>query len=184
MNQHRQQREELVLPTWYREFENIFRAGAGHCFLLSGDVHGVTAIQGASQLQFMKAKLHTERRDIVVYYHRAVGIQFTLPSERAEALRILGPDWALPPSSDDLLAALDDSGVAGASGGVEEDVFSSVRSPRQAFAVLEYLLRHPLARGRIALILDGADLLCPATSKATMREEQLELLAKLLYWGT
>jgi transitional endoplasmic reticulum ATPase len=183
MNQSRQERDALVLPTWYREFINMFRAGAGHCFLLSGDVHGVT-VMGASQLQFMKAKLHEGRRDIVISYHRAVGIQFTLPSERSEALRLLGPDWTLPASDDDLLTALDSSGVAGSAYGAEGDIFSAVRNPRQAIAVLEALLRHPLANGRIALIIDGADLLCPATSKALMREEQLELLARLLYWGT
>lgn len=180
MNMHIQER---ALPTWYREFKNIFRAGAGHCFILSGDVHGVTAMHGASQLGFMKAKLHTERRDIVMYYHRAVGIQFSLPSERTAALHILGPDWSLPASSEDLLAALDSSGVAAEANQQEGDAFSAARTTRQVFAILEYLLRHPLAQGRIALIIDGADLICPATSKATMREDQLELLAKLVYWG-
>lgn len=174
--------QEEALPSWYREFINIFRAGAGHCFLLSGDVHGVTDMRGASQLGFMKAKLHSERRDIVIYYHRATGIQFSLPSERNAALQILGPDWTLPPSSDDLMTALDTAGIASAAN-QESDAFNVARSPRQALAVLEQVLRHPLARGRIALIIDGADLICPATSKATMREDQLEILAKLLYWG-
>ena len=178
-----QRQEEMAIPKWYREFISIFRAGAGHCFLLSGDVHGVADMYGMSQLAFMKAKLHTERRDIVIYYHRAVGIQFSFPSERAAALQILGPDWTLPPSSEDLLAALDTAGVASGPTQSDQDVFGSARSPRRALAVLEALLRHPLAVGRIALILDGADLICPATSKATMREDQLEVLATLLYFG-
>jgi transitional endoplasmic reticulum ATPase len=174
--------ERTVSPTWEREFKNLFRAGAGHCFILSGDVHGVTAMGGASQLGYMQATLHTERRDIVIYYHRSMGIQFSLPSERAAALQMIGPEWMLPASSSDLLAALDSSGVAGASSS-EGDVFSAAHSPRQALAVLEHLLRLPLANGRIALILDSADLIMPAANKATMREEQLELLAKLLSWG-
>lgn len=170
-------------PTWYREYTSIFRAGAGHCFILCGDVHGVTSMRGASQLGFMQGILHTSRRDIVIYYHRAVGIQFPLPSMRAAALDILGPDWTLPPSSDDLLAALDSSGVTSGAMSSEGDVFHSARSPRQALTVLEALIRSPSATGRIALILDGADLIWPATNKATMRDDQLELLAKLLYWG-
>ncbi len=172
-----------ISPTWYREYSSIFRAGAGHCFIFCGDVHGVTSMRGASQLGFMQGILHTNRRDIVIYYHRAVGIQFPLPSMRAAAIDILGPDWTLPPSSDDLLAALDSSGVVSGTTQSESDVFSSARNPRQALTVLEYLIRSPFAKGRIALIIDGADLIWPATSKATMRDDQLELLAKLLYWG-
>lgn len=175
--------QDRVLPTWYREFLSVFRAGAGHCFILCGDVHGVTSMKGASQLGFMQGILHTEKRDIIIYYHRAVGIQFPLPSMRSEALAILGPEWTLPSSNDDLLAALDASGVVSGVAQSQGDVFSSARSPRQAMVVLEYLLRSRLARGRVAVIIDGADLICPATSKATMRDDQLALLATLLYWG-
>src|SRR5581483_8379749 len=78
-----------VLPGWYREFRTLFDAGAGHCFILYGDVHGVTSMRGASHLRFMQGILHDERRDIVVYYHRAIGITFPLPSMRTQALELL-----------------------------------------------------------------------------------------------
>jgi transitional endoplasmic reticulum ATPase len=168
-------------PTWYREFRKLFRAGAGHCFIISGDIHGVTSI-GASQLRFMQSILHTDSRDVIAYYHRAVGITFPLESMRTRALEILGPDWTLPPSDDHLLAALDASGIV--SGAASQgDVFQSARNPREALAVLEHLLREDTARGRVAVIIDGADLICPATNKAVMRDDQLSLLATLLYWG-
>lgn len=171
-----------ALPGWYREFRTLFDAGAGHCFILYGDVHGVTSMRGASQLRFMQGILHDERRDIVLYYHRAIGITFPLPSMRAQALELLGPDWSLPPAEDDFAAALEASGLSGRSFS-QQDVFRSARRPREALVVLEALLRAERAKGRVAVILDGADLICPATSKALMREEQLSLLATLHYWG-
>jgi transitional endoplasmic reticulum ATPase len=172
-----------ALPAWYREFLKLFRAGAGHCFILCGDVHGVTSLQGASQLRFMQGILMTQTRDIVVYYHRACGITFPAPSMRRLALDIVGRDWApRPAESDPFTAALSASGVVASM--PQGDVFSRARSPREALLVLEHLLLSPLARGRVAVILDGADLICPASHKAVMREEQLALLAKLLYWGT
>ena len=171
-----------ALPAWYREFLKWFRAGASHAFILCGDVHGVTSLQGASQLRFMQGILMTHTRDIVVYYHRASGITFPVPSMRRLALDIVGHDWMPPPSeSDPFTAALNSSGVAAMSRG---DAFNRARSPREALVILEQLLLSPLARGRVAVILDGADLISPAANKAIMREEQLALLAKLLYWGT
>ncbi|BCL79562.1 ATP-binding protein [Ktedonobacteria bacterium brp13] len=173
-----------ALPAWYREFSTLFGAGAGHCFILYGDVHGVTSMRGASQLRFMQGILHTERRNIIAYYHRAIGITFPLPSMRADALALLGSDWTLPPSDDDFSAALDATGITVRTAS-QGDVFSSARRPREALAVLESLLRAggPEERGRVAIILDGADLICPATSKAVMRDDQLSILATLQYWG-
>ena len=172
--------QRKTLPTWYREFRTLFRAGAGHCFILCGDVHGVTSLQGASQLRFMQGILHTNTRDIIAYYHRAIGITFALPSMRVAALDILGPNWSMPSSEEDMLtAALDASGIASTQ--VQGDVFSTARRPRQALTVLEALLRS--ANGRVAVIIDGADLICPATSKASMTEDRLSLLATLKYWG-
>jgi hypothetical protein len=173
--------DSQTLPAWYREFNNLFGAGAGHCFILYGDVHGVTPM-GASQLRFMQSILHTDHRNIIVYYHRAVGILFPLESMRAEALALLGSDWTPPPSDDDLSVALDATGIV-ARRGSQGDVFSSARRPREALVVLEQLLRAEQAKGRVAVILDGADLICPATNKALMRDDQLSILATLQYWG-
>ncbi|GHO82292.1 AAA family ATPase [Dictyobacter formicarum] len=178
------QQMQEALPAWYREFSTLFGAGAGHCFILYGDVHGVTSLRGASQLRFMQGILHTERRTIIAYYHRAIGITFPLPSMRTEALALLGPDWTVPTSDDDLSAALDAAGLSSRTA-LASDVFSGARRPREALAILEALLRAggPEMRGRVAVILDGADLICPATSKAVMRDDQLSVLATLQYWG-
>ena len=172
-----------VLPSWYREFRTLFRAGASHGFILCGDVHGVTSLQGASQLRFMQGILHTEARDIIVYYHRALGITFPFPSMQEQALELLGPDWESPSSRNDpFTAALRASNIS--PGDLpQRDVFRSAQRPHDALVLLEQLLRAPRARGRIAVIIDGTDLICPATSKAVMTEDRLALLATLQYWG-
>ncbi|MBO0784248.1 MAG: ATP-binding protein, partial [Ktedonobacteraceae bacterium] len=50
-------------------------------------------------------------------------------------------------------------------------------------AILEHLLHANEAKGRLAIIIDGADKVCPPTNKAMMGQEQLALLATLEYWG-
>lgn len=164
-----------VLPSWFREFLTLFGTGAGHCFIFTGDIHGVTTLSGASQLSFLQAMLHTEQRDIIAYYHRALGITFPLPSMRMAALELLGP-WKPPASEDTLLAALDASGVAPAG-----DVFATAKRPGSALPILEHLLRS--GKGRVAVILDSADLVCPPTPKGQMREDQISILATLQLWG-
>ncbi|WP_052889492.1 ATP-binding protein [Thermogemmatispora carboxidivorans] len=172
-----------ALPTWYREFLTLFRSGASHGFILTGDVQGVTALQGISHLRFLQGTLHTDARDIVLTYHRAVGITFALPSMRERALALLEPALAAPAGP--LVTALNAGLPAAAAGGAvhQEDLFSSARRPAQALAIIDQLLRHPAACGRVAVILDGVDLICPGPLVAPMSEERLALLATLLYWG-
>jgi SpoVK/Ycf46/Vps4 family AAA+-type ATPase len=176
-------------PVWWQDFRRLFQAGVAHCFLVGGDIHGVTAYHGQSQQVFLEGAL---TREVVVRYQPATGITFSLPSMRATALEILGPDWQPPPSSDDpYMAALDAAGVHAAS----RDVFET-RKPAQALALLHDLLHAAsatryetqedgsvLVQGRLAVILDQADLIIPATGKAQMGDERLATLATLLSWG-
>src|SRR6267142_1139137 len=101
----------IALPAWYREMVTFFNAGAGHCFLLTGDVHGVTSIHGKSQLRFMQEMLHTRAYEVVAYYHRATGITFLLPSMRERAVEILGAGWTPPVAHDRYAVALRQAGL-------------------------------------------------------------------------
>ena len=180
------------LPVWWLELRRLFEAGLSHAFLISGDIHGVTAFHGLSQRMFLDAAL-SETREVVAHYHPATGITFPKPTMRAVALEILGPDWQPPASSDDpYAAALDAIGMRAS----QEDVFTSARKPARALAILDHLLRAPTAahvvaqedgrtllRGRVAVILDQADLIIPPTGKAQMTDDRLALLALLLSWG-
>lgn len=176
-------------PVWWLEFRRLFQAGIAHCFVVSGDVNGVTAYHGFTQHSFLNAAL---TRDVVAWYHPATGITFPIPSMRETAVEILGPNWQPPATTDDRFAsALDAAGIPA----VETDVFSSARTPAKALAILNDLLHspqavsqggteeHPVVQGRVAVILDRADLIIPATGKAQMTDERLAVLATLLSWG-
>jgi transitional endoplasmic reticulum ATPase len=179
-------------PTWWLEFRRLFQAGMSHCFIVSGDIHGVTAFHGLSQQVFLLGAL-AETREVVACYHPATGITFATPSMRTVALDILGPDWHPPTSPDDpYAAALDELNLRAA----PLDLFASARKPAKALAILDDLLHSPqavryetasdgttLVRGRVAVILDQADLLIPMASKAQMPDERLATLAILLSWG-
>lgn len=164
-------------PAWYREFRRLFRAGAGHGFVLTGDIYGVTSF-GASQRGFLQHILH-QSREVIACYHPATGITFAMPSMRTLALEMLGPDWQPPVDTDNPYTAALDTIVLES----QEDVFASAKKPARALPILDQLLSAPLARGRVVVVLDGADLIVPATGKAQMPDERLQVLATLLYWG-
>jgi transitional endoplasmic reticulum ATPase len=181
-----------IQPVWWREFRRLFEAGMSHCFLVSGDIHGVTAFHGLSQQTFLAGAL-SSTREVVAHYHPATGITFAQPSMREVALEILGPNWQPPAAGDDpYAAALDRVGIIAN----QEDVFASARKPAKALAILDQLLHQPsavryekqpeggtLVQGRLAVIVDQADLILPATSKAQMNDDRLAILATLLSWG-
>lgn len=179
-------------PVWWLEFRRLFQAGMSHCFIVSGDIHGVTAFHGLSQQVFLTAAL-AETREVVACYHPATGITFAKPSMRAAALEILGPEWQAPVSSDDpYAAALDEIHIRA----TPQDVFASAKKPAQALAILDDLLHAPqatryetasngstLIHGRVAVVLDQADLIIPMANKAQMPDPRLGVLATLLSWG-
>jgi SpoVK/Ycf46/Vps4 family AAA+-type ATPase len=154
-----------------------------HCFIISGDIHGVTAFHGLSQQVFLQSAL-AESREVVISYHPATGITFAKPSMRAVALEILGPDWQPPVTADDPYAAALDAAQIRAT---PQDLFASAKKPAQALAILDDLLHSPQAaryeRGRLAVILDQADVIIPMAQKAQMPDERLRVFATLLSWG-
>lgn len=179
-------------PVWWLEFRRLFQAGMSHCFIISGDIHGVTAFHGLSQQVFLQSAL-AETREVVLSYHPATGLTFAKPSMRAIALEILGPDWQPPASTDDpYAAALDAMHIRS----TPQDLFVSARKPAQALAILNDLLHSPQAtryeqdtdgrsiiRGRVAVLVDQAELMIPMANKAQMSDERLGVLAMLLSWG-
>ncbi|HVU68791.1 MAG TPA: AAA family ATPase [Ktedonobacteraceae bacterium] len=179
-------------PAWWLEFRRLFQAGMSHCFIISGDIHGVTAFHGLSQQVFLQSAL-AEAREVVINYHPATGLTFAKPSMRAIALEMLGPDWQPPASTDDpYAAALDAMQIPS----TPQDLFASAKKPAQALAILDALLHAPQAvsyeqdhagrtitHGRLAVILDQVDLMIPMANKAQMPDERLGVLATLLSWG-
>ena len=112
---------------------------------------------------------------------------------RAIALEILGPDWQPPITNDDPYAAALDAAQIRAT---PQDLFASAKKPVQALVILDDLLHAPQAtryeqdaagrtiiRGRLAVLLDQADVMIPLAQKAQMPDERLRVLATLLSWG-
>ncbi|GAC1477037.1 MAG: hypothetical protein NVS2B12_31160 [Ktedonobacteraceae bacterium] len=169
------------LPEWFRnEYIPKFSSGAAHCFILAGDIYGAT-VQGSSQVRFLQSVL-SERRMVVAYYNRAVGISFLTESMKDAALQLIGGAPVQAPATSPMAAALAASGV-GVQPTETGDVFSSARSPLVALNVLGQLLRSPKGRGQVAIIIDFADTLCPQKDKGAMSDDDRLLFVSLLSWG-
>lgn len=194
------------LLTWAKEFFELFNAGAAHAFLLCGDIGGTTA-QGMPQRRFLDYLLLKAGWELVVTYDRASGITFsggplimqdlvqpprntpeaTLSDERRAELRREVAGRLLAATSPAPARPVDPVGAALAASGLGVQTtgnpFADVRRPSDALALLERLVRVPEGRGKVAVIIDYADLLCPPQDKALLSPDDRALLVKLLSWA-
>lgn len=153
------------------------------------------------------AQLNTGR--IVIQYDRARGFTFPLDDEaletmqrrqqagdlvtakdqerldehRKKALALLEPAGARGPATGDV-----GNRVRAAVAGVgptatAADRFAETRAPGAALTLLNELVRKPAARGRLAILIDYADFLCPPADKAMLGPEDRAVLAMLRVWG-
>lgn len=172
-------------PAWFDEYVTTFVAGAAHGFILSGDIYGFTT-SGVSQRAYLEAAL-SEKRDIVVRYDRARGFSFTLESMREKAAKLVEAKG--PQLSQDQAAMVEEiSGFFGSQGlGTNlnaGDPFAGPGSPTEALRLLETLLRAPKAKGKVAVILDLAELICPnMEEKGVMSPADRDILGILMGWG-
>lgn len=174
---------QATLPEWFNQYIVTFSSGTAHSFLITGDISGAT-VQGYSQRRFLHDVL-ASRRAVVAVYNRARGITFATPSMKEAALELLGESQvaqAPAPSANPLTAALAAAGV-GPQASAPADPFAAARSPLNALAVCERLLRAERAQGQMAVILDYADFICPGMDKAAMSADERQVLVTLLSWG-
>jgi ATPase family associated with various cellular activities (AAA) len=165
-------------PAWFGEISTLFASRVAHGFILEGDVWGVT-MQNIPQRRFLQMVLGSSR-GVVAYYNRACGITFALPSIQQRAEQLLSAAGGPSVERDPISAVLDESGAGVVPVG---DVFRSARRPQEALPLLDQLLRAPDGRNQVAVILDFADMLCPAQDKAIMSADDRLLLVTLLSWG-
>jgi len=166
-------------PAWWQEYATSFSAGEAHSFLLYGDVAGY-AYEAVSQRRFLQAAL-AQTRDIVAVYNRAQGIIFPTETMHTLATALLGD--VAPPApvrNDPIAAALGSLGPQSSPSG---DPFAAAKRPAEALALLEKLVRSPEGRGKVALIIDYADTVCPPSDKSTMSPDGLNILVQLMTWG-
>jgi transitional endoplasmic reticulum ATPase len=147
---------------------------------------------------------------VVIQYDRARGVTFPFDEEvaqtlrrrqqagetlaptdrervdahRKQALALLEPAGGRAPATTSATASLVRAAVAGAGPATTPaDRFAETRAPGAALTLLNDLLRQPAARGRLAVVLDYADFLCPPADKAMLGPEDRAILAMLRVWG-
>lgn len=173
-----------TVPAWFDEYVATYVAGAAHSFILSGDIYGFTT-SGISQRAFLEAAL-AEKRDIVMRYDRARGFSFALDSMREKAAKLVTAKT--PRLSKDQSAMVDELNSFFGEQGLEtnlgsSDPFEGTPPPKAALQLLGELMRTPRAKGKVAVILDYAELICPQTDKPLMSSDDRDILATLLSWG-
>jgi transitional endoplasmic reticulum ATPase len=175
------------VPGWFEDYKATYLAGAAHGFILAGDIYGLTP-GGVSQRGYLEAAL-AEKREIVVRYDRARGFRFVLDSMRAKAGTLVAAQQSGQLSNDGK-AMLDEITAFFGSQGMDtnfgggDDPFGGLPQPVDALRLLEVLIRAPKARGKVAVLLDGAELLCPHSGdKSIMSREDREILGMLMGWG-
>lgn len=168
-------------PAWFRQFTASFMAGEAHAFILHGDINGY-AHEGVTQRGLLLASL-SGKRDVVAVYTLGRGVTFPVPSMRDAAMRLLGMENASAQASNPLTAAL-----AGINGGEsdDDDPFAGARRPTAALELLERLMLAGGAKGKVAVILEGADLISAHLSvgKGAMSPDDRTVLATLRHWAT
>ena len=177
------ERSEHV-PAWFETYKETYVAGAAHGFVLTGDIYGFTT-HGISQRAYLESAL-AEKRDIVIRYDRARGFSFILESMQPKAAKLVarkGLDKEGGMMLDSINSMLEKGGASYDPG---NDPFanSEQMEPVDALRLLETLLREPKAKGRVAVVLDMVDLLCPAgIQKATMPPADRNALGIVIGWG-
>ena len=172
-------------PAWFDEYVTTFVAGAAHGFVLTGDIYGFTT-SGVSQRSYLEAAL-AEKRDIVVRYDRARGFSFALESMREKAAKLV--EVKGKQLSKDQTAMVDEISSFFGGQGLETNVnagdpFAGQSPPADALRLLETLLRAPKAKGKVAVILDFAELICPnMEEKGVMSSTDRDILGILMGWG-
>ncbi|GHO66242.1 hypothetical protein KSC_051340 [Ktedonobacter sp. SOSP1-52] len=180
---------EIPVPAWFNEYKETYIAGAAHGFILTGDIYGFV-VSGVSQRGYLENAL-AEKREIVLRYDRAGGFRFTMESMRAKAVKLVNSQGigATAPLSKDSTAMLDELNSCLNSPGQDANLgsdgpFGGSPGLVEALRLLETLLRAPKARGKVAVILDFSELICPnVQEKATMSPTDRDILGLLLRWG-
>jgi len=178
------------LPSWYEEYLLVYTSGQAHAFILSGDSNAY-AYQALTHRNTLIAGL-MGKRQVVIVYDRAVGIMFpddgTPETKDYRRMRIRATALLGTPSARAVVVSAADYGAvalgaAGSAPAQPNDPFG-VGSVGAALQVLEQLLLAPDAKDQVAVVIQGADLICPDADKGMMADEGRDVLARLRSWGS
>ncbi|MCS7073900.1 MAG: AAA family ATPase [Bacteroidia bacterium] len=157
-----------VLPAWVNEFARKYFTRTISQFILHGNVSDYVRVSNPEGNRYLKLKDYLQqelfrRRDIVITYDRAAGIQFRTPEMRKDFISSLtGYD------------ALHGTNYAN----------SIPKEPVKAFAIIENYIRIRLNDGKkIALIIDYAETLVPAGTMNFFSAEDRQIAVFLQKWA-
>jgi SpoVK/Ycf46/Vps4 family AAA+-type ATPase len=182
--------ETLATPAaWWKELSDRYTSGTSHAFVLTGAINDYVSYGFNSELRSTLALTLSGRNDIVVIYDVAKGVRFA-----DEMVKLNRPDGAKtmrqlfgiatglsnPPAgpagaNPAMLAALKQA--QGGATGKLDDLGSA---PGEILPLLDRLMR---TTRRVCVVIDYADLLCPAGDKSTRPMPERVTLATLEGWG-
>ncbi|MGH2496540.1 MAG: AAA family ATPase [Ktedonobacteraceae bacterium] len=191
--------KQHVAPLWAQELSARYRSGIAHAFLIHGNVQDyVGGIAGQSLKNYLLASF--AERDIVVYWHRAGGFFFPKAAMKKRFAEVVGLISSQPGtgsrSGGGLAAGM--NALAGATGAGADPLAMVDQLGRQPLAALNLLnqLLHasqeqaksrqpadtPPAPFRVAVVVDYAETIAPATEAAASPEDRTALVT-LAEWG-
>lgn len=159
-------------PNWVKRMLELYQSGVSNAFIVHFNVNDYATptkpINSVSYLAGIWAK-----KEIVIIYSRDRGIEFGTDEQRKLAIDMLGLSQQ-PQAVDPILSAL--NGI----GGGNNTPVQLPNDPAGALPLIDQLLR---SDRKVAVIVDGAELIIPATDLATMAPPDRVALATIRRWG-
>lgn len=164
---------QATIPAWLDAgLVKKYKGNVAHAFVLHQNVRDYVLVGGAPQgrlVEYLAAFLG--RRDVVVIYDRAGGIQFPIAGHRDAFMKAVETQQGN--GMDPTLAA-----ALGLPSGSSDELPTD---PSQALPLLDKLLRNSDVRS--AVIVDYCEALMPSADLATMPPGDRAILVMLAKWG-
>ena len=155
-------------PEWARKLAKKYLSRTLNQFIIHGNVHDLVPVGTASEKKYLRLKTFMAEeffgaRDVVVFYDRASGIYFRdQDSQRDFSMAVTGQD-----------------SFAGT-----DYAKKLPKDPVRVFSILEQYFRSRLDQNKsVALIIDFADTIVPASETGSSGTEDRNSLVYLLKWA-
>ena len=168
-------------PEWLKQVLETYGSGVSTAYILHFNVgdystpdHNMPVVTYLSRIL---SNMKQESREITVIYSRDRGIEFADPGMKKLAIELLtGQQPQKAQSGNDVLDALNSIDL----GGGKQDEAEFPKNPEEAMPILDKLLRMDR---KIAVIIEGAELVIPPSDLATMQAADRVTLGTIRRWG-
>lgn len=174
------------LPSWVEPLSVKYISGVAHSFILHFNVNDVIA-PGVTLpkylLKLLMGSPDSPLMDVIVYYDRARGIQFPLPSMKQRFVDVLGlaeKDQEADAMLSAITKSLGTSNIKIGDKDLRDDV-ELPRQPGQALPLIDRLLHTNKLRS--AVVVFAAETIVPEADVAVMSPEDRTNLVTISTWG-